>query len=214
MLGLIITILLVAAGVGLYSWYYSEEQIVKRRLRNMPRTQIGQISDGAVVKLVGRVSFFNQPLIAPLSGRACAYYKVVVEEYRNSGKSGHWKTIIEETQGQDFLLVDESGQCIVRMVNAMSAVNKDANFRSGTFNDASPVLESFLARHGRSSTSFIGLNKSIRYKEGIFEANETVAVVGLARWEVDPAGYQWLTIYGNNDQPVMVSDDRNLISAY
>jgi hypothetical protein len=218
---MVVFIIIIALAIGggfFFVWYNSEEQVVKRRLRSLPRTQIRQISEGSIVKVVGRVNFCNQPLIAPFSGRPCTYYKVIVDEYvrdydRDNENSGHWKTVIEEVQEQDFILKDETGQCVVRMVNAKCAVNKDANFQSGTFRDASPVLENFLASYNKSATSFFGLNKSMRYKEGIFEANEKVAVIGVAHYETDPTGYRWLMIYGHPDQALMVSDDKKLTAA-
>ena len=65
-------------------------------------------------------------------------------------------------------------------------ITRDANRRSGTFDDASPVMEELLARHGQTSTGFLGFNRSLHYDEGILAPGERVTVLGKARWEDDP----------------------------
>ena len=48
----------------------------------------------------------------------------------------------------DFVLDDGTGRAIVEAEDAQVSVVMDAHFRSGAFNDATPQLESFLAKHG------------------------------------------------------------------
>jgi hypothetical protein len=62
----------------------------------------------------------------------------------------------------------------------------DHSDSSGFLNDASPELEAFLSERGHQSTSFLGMNKTMRYREGALETGEQIAVVGLAHWEDDP----------------------------
>src|SRR5262249_46536418 len=126
-----------------------------------------------------------QPLVAPLSGRPCACYEVVVEELHGGGKHRRWRKVIHELVACDFVLRDQTGKAVVRGSGAQLLVHQDANFRSGFFNDSMPHLDAFLARHGRSSRGWI-FNKRIRYNEGVLEANEPVVAYGYARWEPDP----------------------------
>jgi len=162
--------------------------------------------------------------VSPLSGRRCAQYRVVVEEYRSDGESGSWHTIIEDEKSQNILLKDETGEVLVRMSGAQVAVTNDAHYRSGTFNDATPLLESFLAKHGYQSTGWF-FNKSLRYEEGLLEEGEEVAICGMGRWENNPDPVTPLTtgrshyerpkrlVISNADQaPLYVSDDYRVLA--
>ena len=55
-------------------------------------------------------------------------------------------------------------------------------FNSGTFKDPSEKLDHYLQSFGQESIGFLGLNKSIRYEEGILENDEEVAVCGDGSW--------------------------------
>src|SRR2546421_584057 len=161
-------------------WYLGAEVRIRRALRKLPRIQVENLDHGQVARVVGEIEPGEQMLQAPLSGRACVFYEVVVEEWKQHGKHGSWREVIRESQAIGFSLHDGSGRAHVAMRGARLSVIKDATFKSGTFNSASPVLETFLARHGKTSTGFFGFNKSIRYQEGVLVANARVAIAG--RW--------------------------------
>ena len=176
-------------------WYFSDEQRTKRAIRAAPSTAIAEAQAGKVAKLTGRVAYLTEPVRAPLSGRACAYYLVTVEEWQSNGKSGSWVTILRDPGGVDFLIEDGTGRAqVVNQALKVVAV-QDAKYSSGTFNDATPELEAYLAKHGKQSRGGI-FNKGMRYLEAVFEAGETVAIVGQIGFEHDPgavpegAGYR------------------------
>jgi DNA-binding transcriptional regulator YdaS (Cro superfamily) len=208
----------VLAVMGL-SYWYSEAAKIRRALRAARKVAIREATSGEVVRVSGRVRPVGEPLRAPLSQRPCVYFETTVEEYRSSGKSGKWVEIIRETEGMDFLLEDETGKAVVRASEMKVLAVKDHRRESGTFNDAAPDLEAFLARHGKSSTGWI-FNKNLRYKEGIFSPGETITVLGQARWEQDPdptsagTGYRdvpkRLVLGVRPDGPLLASDEPDL----
>jgi len=177
----------VAAVVGLIvaGVYFSKNARIKRALRKVKAIPIAQVKDGAAAKVVGKLGCLGVPLRAPLTGRPCAYYEVVVEEHRRRGKHSHWVTVIHERNLVDFLLRDQSGKALVKIATAQVALVMDAHFKSGTFNDAHPALEAYLASHGQKSEGWL-FNRNLRYREGVLEPEESVAVCGQARWEPDP----------------------------
>ncbi len=184
---LILLMVVVFLGYLVYHFFFTRTAIIKRRIRKAPRFSVQDFPEGEFGKIVGRLAYLGEPLTAPLTQRRCAQYRVVVEERRSSGRSSHWASIIEEEDGRDFIVKDETGEALVRMRGAQVAVTKDARFRSGTFSDTiTPELESFLAEHGRESTGFLGFEKSLRYEEGVLEEGEEVAVCGVGRREEDP----------------------------
>lgn len=101
---------------------------------------------------------------------------------------------------------DGGGRAIIETGQSQFAVVRDANARSGTFHDATPELEQLLQSRGESSTGFLGLNKTLRYREGVIEEGERVAVLGRGRWIKDASGKRQLVISKPAQTMVLVSD--------
>jgi hypothetical protein len=152
---------------------FNDQRWCKRTLRKTPILTVGGFADGTEAKLVGKIRLLAE-LCSPLTGRPCAHYHVRVEvwhipsEDTGGGRSG-WSNFIEEEKTEVFVLEDGTGRAIVKAEDAQFSVVEDAHFRSGTLNDATPQLESFLAKHGRKSTNLFGFNKGLRYAEGVIE---------------------------------------------
>lgn len=194
------------------SKYYSTASMIRRRLKRAPLRTTAEFPENTVGTVQGTLRYLEDaPLVAPLSGRPCAYYEVVVEESR--GKS-ELREIIRESEGRDFLLEDAHGRARVHMHGYEVLVVEDVHLRSGLFQNATPELERFLARHRETSTGWL-FNKTLRYREGILEAGETVAVCGTGTREVDPdpraarGGYRESAsrlVLSASDMPLYVSD--------
>jgi len=178
--------LILFGAIAFVSYYFSKDAKTRRSLAGAERTTIAGAEEGALVKISGELVLRGDPIESPLSQRPCAAWEVRVEERRSSGKSSHWHTIIQDQHAVDFLVEDDSGRALVRAIVPQMALEQDGHFRSGTFEDAPPALEGFLAEHGHTSTGLLGFNKSMRYREGALEAGERVTVLGVCRWEPDP----------------------------
>jgi hypothetical protein len=188
---------------------FTQKAIVKRKLKNTPSKEIKDFRNGDVAKIVGKVEFAKKPLIAPLSERECTYYNILVEKKVSNGKSSSWKKIIKEEISQDFIIREKDKIAIIETQNIKSYLVPDKKFSSGAFNDATPNLESYLHKHGHESTGLLGFNKSIRYKEGVLEKGETVAVVGVGKWTETSElvkNTSVLKITAQNEIPVFLSD--------
>jgi hypothetical protein len=97
---------------------------------------------------------------------------------------------------------------------AKSYIVKDRQYSSGFMEDATEALENYLKDHDYSSENWFGANKSIRYREGILEHGEKIAVAGKAIWKkkkdfaFSVPGTSILYIGPEDDQtPVHLSDD-------
>lgn len=146
---------------------------------------IAQAGEGQLVRVSGAIQPMETVLTSPLSKKPCVFFETTVEEYRSSGKSGKWVTIIRETNACDFFIKDETGRAVIKTANMRVLPVKDYEQTSGTLNDATPELEAFLTKHGHKSTGWI-FNKNLRYREGVFSPGERIAVLGFARREQDP----------------------------
>lgn len=201
-----------------YGLYFSEAATLRQALRRAKRIPISQFPEGRAAKIVGRLEYVDEPLSAPLTGRLCALYEAVVEENKNQES---WERVIREERGVRFRLVDGTGHAIIDPTHARTILVQDSRTESGTLDDATPVEKEFLARHGESSTGWV-FNRTLRYVEGVLEADEEVAVLGFGMWEPDPdgataeRGYRdgppmRLVMSGSAEHPLLITDQANLL---
>jgi hypothetical protein len=167
-------------------------------------------------RVIGQACALGEELKGPLTGRRCVYYIAMVEEQRSTGRSSYWRTIASETRGVPFMLEDGTGRAIIDPNGAQVALDFDGNSKSGTFNQADPVQEQFLARHGQKAQGWV-FNKTLRYREAMIEIGETIAVLGSGIREPDPnaapeAAYRGapptrLRLTSSPRFPLIISDD-------
>ena len=213
---LVVVIFLVVVGIAIYNFLFSKAAVIRRKLRESEGRRISSVKDGEVVKIVGRVIFPGRTLSAPLSKRKCSYFHVLVEAHH--GKGG-WQTCIEEEKAGDVVLQDGKFYAIVQTVEVNTYLVADKEYSSGMFNDASGALENYLRSHRQQSTDFFGFNRSLRYKEGVLEKNEVVAVLGKARWankwdsRLNIPSDKVLVIEPAGAEPVYLSDDAETTAA-
>jgi hypothetical protein len=180
----------VVIGIGLVAfigvgWYFSPSNRLKRELRGAPRYSLGELPEQTRGRVVGSAQSLEQTLEAPLTGRACLYFVVTVEQHHSTGRSSYWKTIIREEQGVPFMLTDGTGKAIVDPRSAKVALDVDGRGDSGTFDSPSERESAFLARHGTTGQGWV-FNKRLRYREAVIEIGETVAILGAGIREPDP----------------------------
>lgn len=210
--GLIITVVIILR------FYYSRKAVVKRKLKKAAGMKISAFLSGDIAKVVGNVEFVGEPLIAPLSGRRCAYYYVLVEQLVSSGKSSHWTKIIEEEVGGTFVIRDGRYRAHINSDSTLKTyIVQDEEYESGFRNDPTETLENFLRAHDIESETMLGFNKKIRYKEGVLEEGECMAVIGRGEWknarEVNlPDTFSKILVLSSTDEePIYLSDDPDTV---
>lgn len=211
-----VAIILVILLIVVLSWYFSHGARLKRQLKAARPWALAELPEDTHGRVVGRALPLTEQLAGPLTGRPCVYYIAMVEEQRSTGRSTYWKTVASETRGVPFVLEDGTGRAIVDPNGAQVALDFDANSKSGTFDNADPVQEAFLARHGQKSQGWV-FNKSLRYREAMIEVGEMIAVLGSGVREPDPnappeAAYRGapptrLRLTSSARFPLVISDD-------
>lgn len=208
-----IFVVVVIASVMLYNYFFSKAAVINRKLKKAPLKKIAAFQDGEVAKVIGKIVFVDEPLLAPLTNRACSYFKVLVEVNVSSGKSSHWKTLIEEVKATRIVIFDGEDYALINHQNIKPNIIFDKEANSGTFNDATPILENYLKKHGEKSTGTFGLNKKMRYQEGVLEKNEQISALGKGQWQsTESLGLpldkvQILVLSATADDAIYVSDD-------
>jgi hypothetical protein len=180
--GILLVIGVIVTLMNLKNW--------KRRQRIIatPTSPIVQAPGQGLVEIKGRVVPSEQGIVqTPFSGRHAVWTRITVQELRQSGRSSHWHTLLTEADGRVFMVDDGSGQ-LARVVPAGANVmlDKHSVASSGTFNDAQPHLEAFLASRGLKSTSWLGFNKSMRYEEELIAPGDSIYALGPSRREPGP----------------------------
>lgn len=165
--------------------YFRTKQKIIRILSKLPKENSGSLRTNIFSKISGKVKAINTPLIAPYSKRKCVFYSIKIEQRKKSGKQRRWKTLVKEEEIQDFL-VETSGDYVIVKPNKtpknyLSYLVIDSKVSSGTFNNPSTKFDNLLSNYNIKSTNLFGLNKQLRYTEGIIEIGETITVAGTVK---------------------------------
>lgn len=124
----------------------------------------------------------SETLTAPITGRQCAAYSVVVRERDRDARN---TATIDEADARSFRVEDESGVAWVQPTLVDLVVSMDRNLQTGFFEDPTPRMTAFLDAHGLEARGFL-FNRVLEFSEGILEGGEAVAVLGVGAWEPDP----------------------------
>lgn len=165
-----------------YTYYTSRQVSIKRKLRNTGLKNIAEVVDGEEVRISGTVKILGKSLVAPLSLRKCAYYHVFIEQRIQSGKNLRWYTLIDEELAGDIVIYDGLNYAYIDTSFVKTYLFQDRTYNSGFLNNASETLLNYLQKKNLSGENWLGLNKRLRYKEGVLEDGETLEVSGFAKW--------------------------------
>lgn len=100
--------MLAMAVVSFFAWIGNTRRY--RAIHDLPTSQIASAAQGYVELLgVGRL-IEGSTVRSPVSLRPCCWYHYTVEEQTSDNK---WKTVEESTSIDHFLIVDDSGACVV-----------------------------------------------------------------------------------------------------
>lgn len=159
------------------AWYFSKREKQKRRLRTAKRWSLATLPDDTFGKVVGTARVLEETLVAPISGRPCLFYLVVVTADDKSDGSA----LLREAVGVPFVIEDSSGRAEVDPRDADVVLVQDRFRISGPNDPRTAEEEALLQRHGKS-----GASKTYWYRESIIEPGELVAIFGAGGREPDP----------------------------
>ncbi len=167
------------------SFYFSRSEIISRKFNKSKYKNIAAFKDGEFGTIIGNIEQIETPLIAPLSGRKCAFYFVIVKEFAHNygSKRKEWKNIIEKEAACKFIIKDNLDFAYVNSSKIYSHVLKDFEYFSNNDNDATEKLEQFLKDNNHSSKNILARNKNLKYIEGIIEIGDQIAVSGKMEWK-------------------------------
>jgi hypothetical protein len=205
--------------IPLVGWV--RDRLADRRMRHYlqaaPRRAIADLVDGEPARVCGRIApYGDEVLVAPVSGRSCAYYSLVVDHVVpiELGRGTRFQLDVARTQdGMAFEIVDDTGRAVVDPLHASV---------SSRFDYASSKLRG----HATALIDKLGLERSFgrkeqfRFREAVLALDEPIAVFGAGVRETDPdaasrAGERdyrdgvpmRVRMTGTARYPLMLSDD-------
>lgn len=189
---------LVLAVAGFYGYYRFLRRV--RIIEDTPTSKVRSAAQG-YVELVGHGELMQgPPIIAPLTGITCTWYRYRIEEKTESYDSRgqrrtNWRTIDSGTSESLFLLRDDTGECVVDPDGAeITPASKDVWYgNSPTWSGTPPGK--------RSGGLFSGAR--YRYAEERMHPGDPLYAIGLFR-----------TDGGAYEIPSVREDMRHLLSRW
>lgn len=136
----------------------------------VPQQPIASLPDGERGRLVGTARGLHGTLIAPLSGRPCLYYLVLVKSVESSGA----RELFTERKGIAFALEDASGSAIIDPARASVSLAFDYRDEVYLPDLPSPAQRALLLRNGHSPDG----SDQLRFVEAVLSIGERTTVVG------------------------------------
>jgi hypothetical protein len=201
------------AGRTVYNDILGPEARLKRSLLRRPRVAIRDAS-GPGLRIDGQVHQREEPLLAPVSRRACVAFHLVVEEWLGRG----WTTLLELRGARSFELSDETGTAVVDTDGPFSlGLRVDETGKTGWPTRMDPSREEALKRLLETAYNpneeWPDKAWTVRYSEAILRDGEWASVGGNGVRDLDPAGSghgrtppERLVLRGTEKEPVLIAD--------
>jgi hypothetical protein len=163
-------------GAGIYLFIQGFRLLHRRRLiLDTPFSKIRSASMG-VVELSG-LAVGPYTMLAPVTSRACYYYRTLVWEWKRQGKSDEWVKVAGECMHVPFFLDDNTGRVLVDPRGADLDIHRDfqEEFSDSFFTTKDPVpdnVRNFLSRHG------IVTNNKIKVEEFCIKPKNALFILG------------------------------------
>lgn len=159
------------AGIGLF--FYGFRLLQRRRLiLDTPFSKIRSAAMGMVE--VSGLAVGPYTMVAPITERECFYFRTVVYEWKQAGKSKQWVKVAGECMHVPFFVDDNTGRMLVDPRGADLDLHRDfeQEFSDSFFTTKEPApsnVRAFLARHGVVTSNKIKVEEfCIKPKNSLF----------------------------------------------
>jgi len=183
---------------------------VRRLLRTAPAATLDALAENTFACVTGTVDMLDaRALEAPLSGRLCAYYSIVIlARYRGTAEE-----LGSEQEGIPFTLRDGTATAIIDPAHATISSGFDHKVDLPSSDVADERQRALMVRHARTRWA----PGELLFREAILGVGERIAVYGAAMREPIPesggeqgyrdGGATQLRFTGTARFPLVLSDD-------
>jgi hypothetical protein len=161
---------------GICLFFHGFRVLQRRRLiRDTPFSKIRSASLGMVE--ISGLATGPYTMLAPITGRSCFYYRTLVWEWKQRGKSKEWLKIAGECMHLPFFVDDNTGRVLIDPRGADLDLHRDfeQEFCDSFFTTKEPAPQSvrtFLARHG------VLTNNKIKVEEFCIKPKNALFILG------------------------------------
>lgn len=157
---------------------------VKRLILNTPASKVRSASMG-LVEITG-LAKGPSTIPAGITGEPCYYYRAIIWQLRQSGKSEEWKQVACESLYVPFFVEDATGELLIDPQGADFDIERnfkeefDASFFSSGRNMLPENVANFLARNG------ISFNENTRVEEYCVKPDNPLFILGTLCTDSNP----------------------------
>lgn len=156
--------LMLMSAVSFFAWLGNYRRY--RQINDLPTSKVASAAQG-YVELVGRGELLDgEPVLSRLSRRPCCWYRYEVEEEQSDDK---WKTIDQGSSVAHFLLVDDTGACVVSPEGAEVATREHRTWREGhyRYNEWLLLPDTILYAIGEFATTSGNVREEVEARKDI-----------------------------------------------
>ena len=163
--------LLAMSAVSFFAWVANYRRY--RHIQDLPTSKVASAAQG-YVELFGRTELLpGEPIVSKLSRSPCCWYSYQIEE---KGSNDKWGIVDSGSSVEHFLLVDDTGQCVISPEGAEVLTHDDKSWEESD----------------RRYTEWLLLPRSVVYAIGEFSTITGAAVTaGEERADVGALLVQW-----------------------
>lgn len=182
--------ILIAILVYIYNTFFSKKALAKQHFKKEKESKIFNFKNGEQGKIIGKAECATSPLIAPLSGKKCVFYEVIVSEPTEDNNS----IVIKKSKSKEFYIVNHTGKVLVNPKNAIYEIKNDININSGLLKKPNNKMLTFLKANDIEPKNFLGISKSLTFQEKSIEVGELIGIRGKGLYD---------TSINNNTEPIL-----------
>jgi hypothetical protein len=170
-------------------WYRTRDEFggllsareLTKRGRRLDASPIGEVPESTVVRVVGNVQRLDRWVVAPMSKRPCAHWRLKVSavEYSPTARRTYWRTLFERTSSIPFVLRSSDAHCCVDPSLAVVDVKRGRIEEVKSSRRLPADLAEFLENEGVGVSSLP--RTKVRFEELIVSFGDKVAIVGAGR---------------------------------
>lgn len=164
---------LIAGGI----WFFNAFTVFRQKklIENTPTSKVRSIAMGNVEAYGKVIPNKNDMVISPFSKKPCAYCRWTIEEYRREGKHSKWVTLKAGSEGKFFYLQDDTGLVLVNPDKANVDIPMDFETQR-----VSEDIKLFCKSNAIDVSTFLGFNKTMRFREYYLMKGDKVYIMGYA----------------------------------
>jgi E3 Ubiquitin ligase len=168
--------LIAGVGVGVYLFARGFRMLQRKRLiLNIPFSKIRSASLGLVE--ISGLAAGPYTIAAPITTRPCYYYRTLVWQMRQEGKSKEWVKVVDESLHLPFYVDDNTGRMLINPQGAEMDLHRDFRQQYDTsFFSSQPDIPAnvagFLSRHG------VANDKKLKVEEYCIKPKNALFVLG------------------------------------